>query len=64
MTAHAFRLTPFLFGLAFLATAAVWALWEIEVIALTDLRFVGPALLVLAGLAGVVATIASTRNQS
>jgi hypothetical protein len=60
---HDLDVTSLVFGLVFLGVAAVWALVQTELISLPDLSVVGPAVLILAGLVGLVATVATSARR-
>jgi hypothetical protein len=45
------------FGLVFLGVAAIWALVQADLLSLPDASVLGPAVLVVAGLAGIAVTL-------
>ncbi|MBV9831077.1 MAG: hypothetical protein JOZ82_05735 [Marmoricola sp.] len=51
------------FGLLFLGIAGIWAVGQSGVIAGKDLAVLGPAVLILAGVIGLAASLASGRNK-
>jgi hypothetical protein len=51
------------FGLLFLGFAGLWALGESGVISGEGVTVLGPAVLILAGVVGLVASLASSRNR-
>ena len=52
------------FGLLFLGLTGIWALAAGEVIGADSLPLVGPAVLIAAGVVGLVASLAVTRNRA
>ncbi len=56
------KIPHLVFGLLFLGVAAVWALVATDVITEDRLTVIGPAILVGAGVIGLSASLASTRN--
>ncbi len=58
MRTHPVNVTHLVFGLVFLGIVATWGLREAEVISIGGFRWVLPAILVIAGAAGLVATVA------
>ncbi len=58
MKTHPVNVTHLVFGLVFLGIAGTWALREAGVIGLDGFRWVLPAILLAAGAAGLVASIA------
>jgi hypothetical protein len=50
------------FGVVFCGMAAVWALLAGDAMEFRDLRVAVPAVLILAGLAGVASSLANTRR--
>lgn len=63
MRRHDTDITSLVFGLVFLGAATLWALVEGDVLALPSLKVLVPVVLVLAGLAGLVATVRSARRE-
>ncbi len=57
------KIPHLVFGLLFLGIAAVWALIATDVITEDRLTWIGPAILVGAGVIGLAASLASTRNR-
>ncbi len=57
------KIPHLVFGLLFLGIAAVWALVATDVITEDRLTWIGPAILVGAGVIGLAASLASTRNR-
>jgi hypothetical protein len=51
------------FGLLFLGVAGLWALGESGAISGERLAVLGPAVLILAGIVGLAASLASSRNR-
>lgn len=51
------------FGLLFLGLAGIWALVVTDTITEDSLPIIGPAILILAGAVGLVASLASGRNR-
>lgn len=64
MKPHTFRPVPFFFGLFFLALAAMWGLWQADLIATVDLRFLAPFAVIVIGALGLVAALASARKET
>jgi ABC-type nickel/cobalt efflux system permease component RcnA len=60
---HRVKIPHLVFGLLFLGVAAVWALVAGEVITEDRLTVIIPALLIGAGVIGLAASLASTRNR-
>jgi hypothetical protein len=60
---HRVKIPHLVFGLLFLGIAAVWALVAGEVITEDRLTVIIPALLIGAGVIGLAASLASTRNR-
>lgn len=60
---HSVKVTHLVFGLLFLGIAGIWALVVNEVITEDRLTILAPALLIGAGVIGLVASLASTRNR-
>ena len=52
------------FGLLFLGAAAIWALVASDVITTDRLAFLGPGVLIVAGVIGLAASLASNRNRT
>jgi hypothetical protein len=52
------------FGLFFLGVAGIWALVETDVINVDSLAVLGPAVLIVAGVIGLVASLANNRNRT
>lgn len=57
MRRHETDVTSLVFGLVFLGITGLWALVQYDVLSLPDASTVAPAVLVVAGLIGVVATV-------
>ena len=57
------KIPHLVFGLLFLGIAAVWALVVTDVITEDRLTVIAPAILVGAGVIGLAASLASTRNR-
>ena len=57
------KIPHLVFGLLFLGIATVWALVVSDVITEDRLTVIGPAILVGAGVIGLAASLASTRNR-
>jgi hypothetical protein len=57
------KIPHLVFGLLFLGIAAVWALVASDVVTGDRLTWLGPAILVGAGVIGLAASLASTRNR-
>ncbi len=57
------KVTHLVFGLLFLGLAGVWALAETEVITTDRLPVLAPAVLIIAGVVGLVASLANGRNR-
>ena len=60
---HSVKIAHLVFGLLFLGVAAVWALVINDVITEDRLTVIAPAVLIGAGVIGLAASIASTRNR-
>lgn len=60
---HGVKVTHVVFGLLFLGISGVWALVTGGVITADRLTYVGPGVLIAAGLIGLAASLASTRNR-
>lgn len=63
MKVHETDVTSLVFGLAFLATALVWALVQVGVITVSMLPVAVPVVLVVVGVIGVVASVARGRAR-
>jgi len=57
------KITHLVFGLLFLGVAVVWALVVGDVINENDLAVIAPAILIAAGVIGLVTSLASARNR-
>jgi hypothetical protein len=57
------KVTHLVFGLLFLGVAVVWALVVGDVINEDDLVVLAPAVLIVAGVIGLAASLASARNR-
>ncbi len=57
------KITHLVFGLLFLGVAVVWALVVGDVINEDDLAVIAPAVLIVAGVIGLAASLASARNR-
>ena len=64
MNRHTFRWTGFAFGLLFLVTAAYWAVREQDLLSSDQLNFTLSAVLIAAGVLGVVATFVKPRRAA
>lgn len=62
MRRHETDVMSLVFGLVFLGIAGLWALVRYDVLSLPDASLAGPAVLVAAGLVGVVATVRHSRR--
>lgn len=62
MRRHDLDVTSLVFGLIFLGVAATWALVQTELVTLPDLSLLGPAVLIVAGVVGLAATLAKGRR--
>lgn len=60
---HSVKVTHLVFGLLFLGVAGIWALVSGDVITADRLTYLGPAVLIAAGVIGLAASLASTRNR-
>ncbi|MEO5651903.1 MAG: hypothetical protein ABIN79_02300 [Marmoricola sp.] len=60
---HTVKVTHLVFGLLFVGIAGVWALVTGAVITADRLTYLGPGVLIAAGVVGLVASVASTRNS-
>jgi hypothetical protein len=60
---HDVDVTSLVFGLIFLGVAGAWALVQNELISLPDLSVAGPAVLIVAGVVGLVATVTGTARS-
>jgi hypothetical protein len=60
---HDLDVTSLVFGLIFLGVAATWALVQTELVTLPDLSLLGPAVLIVAGVVGLAATVAKGRRS-
>ena len=60
---HSVKIPHLVFGLLFLGIAAVWALVVTDVITEDRLTVIAPAVLIGAGVIGLAASLASTRNR-
>ena len=63
MRRHDTDVTSLVFGVIFAGVALVWALVETDVVELDNLTVLGPAVLVVAGLIGLVGLVASLRGS-
>lgn len=63
MRRHDLDVTSLVFGLIFLGVAATWALVQTELVTLPDLSLLGPAVLVVAGVVGLGATLAKGQRD-
>lgn len=61
---HSVKIPHLVFGLLFLGLAGIWALVVTDVITAGRLTVVAPALLIAAGVIGLAASLAGTRNRS
>lgn len=60
---HRVKVAHLVFGLIFLGVAAIWSLVATEVITGDRLTITVPVLIIGAGVIGLVATLASSRNR-
>lgn len=60
MQRHDVDVTSLVFGLIFLGAAGAWALVQSDLISLPALSVAGPAVLIVAGVIGLVATVLGT----
>ncbi|HEX3005018.1 MAG TPA: hypothetical protein VHO27_12470 [Angustibacter sp.] len=63
MRRHDLDVTSLVFGLIFLGVAATWALVQTELVTLPDLSLLGPAVLIVAGVVGLAATLAKNQRS-
>ncbi len=64
MKTHPLNATYLVIGLVFLATAGFWALHEAGLVAAADVSWLGPLALILAGGAGLLATVLKGSRRS
>jgi len=57
------KITHLVFGLLFLGVAGIWVLGASDLVSGKDLVVLAPALLIGAGVIGLVASLASARNR-
>ena len=57
------KVTHLVFGLFFLGLAGAWALVEADVINTDSLAVLAPGVLIIAGVIGLAASLASSRNR-
>lgn len=60
---HSVKIPHLVFGLLFIGIAVVWALVVSEVITEDRLTVIAPGILIAAGVVGLAASLASTRNR-
>ncbi len=60
---HSVKITHLVFGLLFIGVAVVWALVVGDVVNEDELAVIAPAVLIVAGVIGLAASLASTRNR-
>jgi hypothetical protein len=60
---HSVKVAHLVFGLFFLGVAGIWALVQGGVITADRLTVLGPAVLIAAGVIGLAATLANSRNR-
>ena len=60
---HRVKITHLVFGLLFPGVAVVWALVVGDVVNEGDLAVIAPAVLIVAGVVGLAASLASARNR-
>ena len=60
---HSLKIPHLVFGLLFLGFAGLWALGESGAVSGEYVAVLGPAVLILAGLVGLVAGLASSANR-
>ncbi len=63
MRRHDTDVTSLVFGLLFVGLAGLWVLVDTEVLAAPDVSVLGPLLLVVAGVIGLVATVSGTARS-
>lgn len=62
-TERSVKVTHLVFGLFFLGLAGAWALVEADVINTDSLAVLAPGVLIIAGVIGLAASLASSRNR-
>jgi hypothetical protein len=62
-TDRSVKIPHLVFGLLFLGVAGIWALVVTDVITEDTLPILAPAVLIVAGVIGLAASLASTRNR-
>jgi hypothetical protein len=60
---HDTDVTSLVFGLIFIGVAGAWALVQSDLLSLPDLSVAGPAVLIVAGVVGLVATITGSARR-
>lgn len=60
---HSVKVPHLVFGLLFLGVAGIWALGASDVISGEHLAVLGPAVLIIAGVVGLAASLANGRNR-
>ena len=63
MRRHDTDVTSLVFGLIFIGVAAAWALVQSDLLSLPDLSVAGPAVLIVAGVVGLVATLSTSARK-
>ena len=61
---HSVKIPHLVFGLLFLGIAGIWALVAGDVITEEGLMVIAPGVLIAAGVIGLVASLASSRNRN
>lgn len=61
---HRVKIPHLVFGLLFLGVAGIWWLVERDVITADSLTILAPGVLIAAGVIGLVASLASSRNRN
>ena len=63
MNRHPFRWEALAFGLLFLAVVGTWTAWKTGILASDQLAYAPAATLIVLGVAGIIARIASPRKS-
>jgi hypothetical protein len=64
MNRHPFRWEALAFGLLFLAVVGTWTSWKTGVLASDQLAYAPAGTLIVLGVAGIIASLASPRRSS
>jgi hypothetical protein len=64
MNRHPFRWEALAFGLLFLAVVGTWAAWKAGVLASDQLAYAPAGTLIVLGVAGIIASLASPRRTA